>query len=74
MPLVCLILLHYGNKLLQSTLNNLSYLCRLKIVAIVCDVPAHLFACKGCSALARLDALDSLALKLHAVLADGTVA
>ena len=45
-----------------------------KIIAIVCDVPAHLFAFKGCSAQAHLDALDSLALKLHAVLADGTVA
>ena len=44
-----------------------------KIAAIVSDVPAHLFACKGCSAQAHLDALDSLALKLHAVLADGTV-
>ena len=53
-----------------STLNNLSYLCRLKLLFF----PAHLFACKGCSAQAHLDALDNLALKLHAVLADGTVA
>ena len=45
-----------------------------KIVAIVCHVPAHLFACKGCSAQVHLDAFDSLALKLHAVLADSTVA
>ena len=45
-----------------------------KITAIECDVPAHLFACKGCSAQAHSDALESLALKLHAVLADGTVA
>ena len=44
-----------------------------KIAAILCDVSAHLFACKGCSTQAHLDALDSLALKLHAVLADGTV-
>ena len=45
-----------------------------KIAAILCDVPAYLFACKRCSAQAYLDALNSLALKLHAVLADGTVA
>ena len=40
----------------------------------MCDVPAHLFACRGCSAQAHLDALDSLALNLHAVLSDDTVA
>ena len=43
-----------------------------KIAAIVCDVPAHFFAYQRCSAQAHLDALDSLALKLHTVLADGT--
>ena len=73
MPLVCLSLLHYGNKLVLSTLQFKLYVSA-KIAAIVCDISAHLFACKGCSAQAHLDALDGLALKLHAVLAHGTVA
>ena len=46
MPLVCLSLLHWQQACAEH-IEQFKLFVSAKIAAIVCDVPAHLFACKG---------------------------